>query len=69
MTSALTALTSSRRFSQASASACSTWVNAGIPCRGSAGKYVPAKNGSPSGVRTQVIGQPPWPVIAWVARM
>ena len=44
-------------------------MNAGMPCRGSAGKYVPAKNGSPSGVSTQVIGQPPWPVIAWVARM
>ena len=26
------------------------------------GKYVPAKKGSPSGVRKTVIGQPPWPV-------
>jgi hypothetical protein len=30
---------------------------------------VPQKNGSPSGVMNTVIGQPPWPVIAWVAAM
>ena len=52
-------VSSSRRWVQASLSACSTWVNAGVPCRGSGGKYVPAKNGSPSGVRMQVIGHPP----------
>ena len=28
---------------------------------------MPAKKGSPSGVRKTVIGQPPWPVSAWVA--
>ena len=34
------------------------------------GKYVAAKNGSPSGVMNTVIGQPPWPrFIAWVAAM
>ena len=33
------------------------------------GKYVPQKNGSPSGVAKTVIGQPPCPVIAWVAVM
>ncbi len=33
------------------------------------GKYVPQKNGVPSGVAKTVIGQPPWPVIAWVAVM
>ena len=33
------------------------------------GKYVPQKNGLPSGVANTVIGQPPCPVIAWVAVM
>ena len=33
------------------------------------GKYVPQKNGVPSGVAKTVIGQPPCPVIAWVAVM
>ena len=33
------------------------------------GKYVPAKNGSPSGVRMHVIGHPPCPVRAVVAAM
>ena len=42
----------------------STCRNAGIPCRGSGGKYVPPKNGSPSGVRKTVIGQPPCPISA-----
>ena len=50
-------------------SASSTCRNAGWPCRGRSGKYVPAKNGSPSGVSTTVIGQPPWPVMAVVADM
>ena len=36
---------------------------------GSGGKYVPQKNGSPSGVMNTVIGQPPCPVIACVAVM
>ena len=30
---------------------------------------MPAKNGSLSGVMNTVIGQPPWPVMAWVAVM
>ena len=33
------------------------------------GKYVPAKNGLPSGVRNAVRGHPPLPVIAWAASM
>jgi hypothetical protein len=33
------------------------------------GKYVPQKNGSPLGAAKTVIGQPPCPVIAWVAVM
>ena len=33
------------------------------------GKYVPQKNGCPSGVANTVIGHPPWPVIACVAVM
>ena len=41
--------------------ASSTCWNAGSPWRGSGGKYVPPKNGSPSGVRNTVIGQPPLP--------
>ena len=40
-----------------------------IPPRPCFGKYVPAKKGRPSGVHTTVIGQPPWPVMAWVASM
>ena len=47
----------------------STWRNDGSPCRGIGGKYVPAKNGSPSGVRNAVSGQPPLPVIACAASM
>ena len=35
----------------------------------SRGKQAPAKNGSCSGVMNTVIGQPPWPVMAWVAVM
>ena len=35
----------------------------------SRGKYVPQKNGSRSGVMKTVIGQPPCPVMAWVAVM
>ena len=53
--------TSSRRSRHASATARSTCRNAGSPWRGSGGKYVPPKNGSPSGVRNTVIGQPPLP--------
>ena len=30
-----------------------------MPWRGSGGKYVPAQNGSPAGVRNTVMGQPP----------
>ena len=44
-------------------------AEAGSPCRGSGGKYVPPKNGSPSGVRKTVIGQPPLPVSATTASM
>ncbi len=33
---------SSRRFAQTSAIEVSTVLNAGMPCRGSSGKYVPA---------------------------
>ena len=44
-------------------------AEAGIPWRGSGGKYVPPQNGSPSGVRNTVIGQPPWPVSATTASM
>jgi hypothetical protein len=33
------------------------------------GKYVPQKNGVPSGAANTVIGHPPCPVIAWVAVM
>src|ERR1035441_10092333 len=36
----------------------------GRPCAGIGGKYVPAKNGFNSGVRSTDIGQPPEPVIA-----
>ena len=47
--------------------ACATFR---ISCRKrSRGKYVPAKNGLWSGVMNTVIGQPPWPVMAWVAVM
>ena len=53
--------TSSRRSRQASETARSTCWNDGSPCRGSGGKYVPPKNGSPAGVRNIVIGQPPLP--------
>ena len=41
----------------------------GSPWRGSGGKYVPPRNGSPAGVRKTVIGQPPWPVIDTTASM
>ncbi len=61
--------TSSRRSRYASATATSTCRKAGIPRRGSGGKYVPPKNGSPSGVAKTVIGQPPWPVRATTASM
>ena len=37
--------------------------------RGSGGKYVPPKNGSPSGVRNTVSGQPPCPVRETTASM
>ena len=47
----------------------STWRNEGRPWRGSGGKYVPPKNGSPAGVRKTVIGQPPPPVSATTASM
>ncbi len=57
------ASTSSRLSCQAWATAPSSWVNC------ARGKNVPAKNGSPSGVSRQVIGQPPCPVSAVVASM
>ena len=40
-----------------------------MPMRESDGKYVPAKNGTCSGVRNTFSGQPPCPVIAWQASM
>jgi hypothetical protein len=40
-----------------------------MPCRSAGGKYVPPKNGSPSGVTKQFSGQPPEPVIACTASM
>ena len=58
-----------RRSRHASAIPSSTWRNDGMPCDGTFGKYVPAKNGLPSGVRNADSGQPPWPVIAWTASM
>ena len=51
------------------ATASSTRRKLGSPCRGAGGKYVPPKNGSPSGVRKTVIGQPPCPVSATTASM
>ena len=60
---------SSRRVRQASAMASRTCVHAGIPGRGDGGKYVPAKNGTWSGVQKTFSGQPPWPVIACTASM
>ena len=40
-----------------------------MPWRGSGGKYVPAQNGTASGVRKAFSGQPPCPVIACTASM
>ena len=51
--------TCSRWSRQASATPARTSRNAGIPCLGSLGKYVPAKNGVPSGEQNTVIGHPP----------
>ena len=42
----------------ASVTASSTCRNAGWPCTGTGGKYVPAKNARPSGVAKTVSGQP-----------
>ena len=39
----------------------------GRPMASSGGKYVPPKNGLPSGVRNAVSGQPPCPEIALIA--
>ncbi len=61
--------TSSRRSVHAWAIPVSTCRNDGSPCCGTGGKYVPAKNGLPSGVRNAVNGQPPLPVIACAASM
>ena len=66
---ALESRTSSRLSRHASATASSTCRKAGRPWRGSGGKYVPPKNGSPAGVTNTVIGQPPWPVSATTASM
>ena len=61
------ASSSLRREAYASATERSTRRNDGICQRSSGGKYVPAKNGTPSGVRKTVIGHPPLPVIACTA--
>ncbi len=61
--------TRSRRSRHASATEASTRRKLGSPWRSSGGKYVPPKNGSPSGVRNTVIGHPPCPVIACTACM
>ena len=61
--------TFSRCSRQAAAIEVRTWRKAGMPWRGSGGKYVPPANGSPSGVRNTVIGQPPLPLIATTASM
>ena len=63
------AATSSGRSRYASAIARKTCRNAGSPCRGWGGKYVPPKNGSPPGVRKTVSGQPPCPVSETTASM
>ena len=60
---------SSRRSLHALSTASIRRTNPVIPCRSSFGKYVPPKNGRPSGARNTVIGQPPRPVIAWTACM
>ena len=60
---------SSRCSSHAAPSALSTCGQLGMPCRGSGGKYVPAQNGMPVGVRNAFSGQPPCPVIACTASM
>ena len=60
---------SSRRSVQASCTARMMSTNPGRPWWLDFGKYVPAKNGRPSGVMNTVIGQPPLPVIACVASM
>ena len=60
---------SSRCSSQAAPIAVSTCGQAGMPWRGSGGKYVPAQNGTASGVRKAFSGQPPCPVIACTASM
>ncbi|GIW73141.1 MAG: hypothetical protein KatS3mg102_2683 [Planctomycetota bacterium] len=55
---------SPRRCRHNSATRCNTIINEGRPCRGSGGKYVPPKNGSPSGVQNTDKGQPPSPAVA-----
>ena len=57
------ACTSARRWAQTSDTRVSNWENC------TRGKYVPQKNGWPSGVRKHVIGQPPDPVMACVTSM
>ena len=54
---------------QAFATPITTCGQDGMPLRGSGGKYVPAKYGTPSGVRNAFSGQPPRPVIACTASM
>ena len=56
-------VSSSRRLRQASSIAAISCRKLGL------GKYVPPKNGSPSGVMNTVIGHPPRPVIACTASM
>ena len=48
----------------------STSVKLGRPCMGWGGKYVPAQKGLPCfGSRKTLMGQPPLPVMIWVAVM
>ena len=68
-TCAAVASTSAGRCANASATAPSTRRNDGMPNRSLGGKYVPAKNGAPSGRRNTVIGHPPEPVRPCTARM
>ena len=60
---------SARRLRQASSTAWHTSRNEGRPWAPWRGKYVPVKNGLPSGVRKAVRGQPPDPVMACNASM
>ncbi len=69
MSSSACSSSSGRRVRHSSSMRSHSSTNPIIPPRRSFGKYVPAKKGRPSGVHTTVIGQPPCPVMAWVASM